>query len=107
MIGESPYSYNHIYHVLDAADFPLSFIPQLQRRLDLMPQRSHNRRAKTHVFRQGRRTEISFIITRSDLLAPQKSQVDALMPYLVQVLRDALGPSGKDGTTGKRTLRQF
>ncbi|KAL8983138.1 MAG: hypothetical protein Q9205_002541 [Flavoplaca limonia] len=95
MIGESPYSYNHIYHVLDAADFPLSFIPQLQRRLDLMPQRSHNRRAKTRVFRQGRRAEISFIITRSDLLAPQKSQVDALMPYLVQVLRDALGPSGK------------
>ncbi|KAL9636298.1 MAG: hypothetical protein Q9204_002320, partial [Flavoplaca sp. TL-2023a] len=100
MIGESPYSYNHIYHVLDAADFPLSFIPQLQRRLDLMPQRSHNRRAKTRVFRQGRRAEISFIITRSDLLAPQKSQVDALMPYLVQVLRDALGPSGKNVRLG-------
>ncbi|KAL8674715.1 MAG: hypothetical protein Q9168_000873 [Polycauliona sp. 1 TL-2023] len=100
MISESPYSYNHIYHVLDAADFPLSFIPQLQRRLDITPQRSHNRRAKTRVFHQGRRAEISFIITRSDLLAPQKSQVDALMPYLVQVLRDALGSSGKDVRLG-------
>ncbi|KAL8659889.1 MAG: hypothetical protein Q9226_000183 [Calogaya cf. arnoldii] len=100
MIGESPYSYNHIYHVLDAADFPLSFVPQLQRRLDLTPQRSHNRRAKTRVFHQGRRAEISFIITRSDLLAPQKAQVDTLMPYLVQVLRDALGPSGEDVRLG-------
>lgn len=100
MISESPYSYNHIYHVLDAADFPLSFIPQLQRRLDLVPQRSHNRRAKTRVFHQARRAEISFIITRSDLLAPQKAQVDALMPYLVQVLRDALGSSGKDVRLG-------
>ncbi|KAI4282858.1 MAG: hypothetical protein L6R38_002618 [Xanthoria sp. 2 TBL-2021] len=100
MISDSPYSYNHIYHVLDAADFPLSFVPQLQRRLDLMPQRSHNRRAKIRVFHQRRRAEISFIITRSDLLAPQKAQVDALMPYLVQVLRDALGSSGKDVRLG-------
>ncbi|KAL8699029.1 MAG: hypothetical protein Q9224_001594 [Gallowayella concinna] len=100
MIIESPYSYNHIYHVLDAADFPLSFVPQLQRRLDLMPQRSQNRRSKTRVFHQGRRAEISFIITRSDLLAPQKEQVDALMPYLVQVLRDALGSSVKDVRLG-------
>ncbi|KAL8798595.1 MAG: hypothetical protein Q9182_006530 [Xanthomendoza sp. 2 TL-2023] len=65
-----------------------------------MPQRSQNRRAKTRVFHQGRRAEISFIITRSDLLAPQKEQVDALMPYLVQVLRDALGLSGKDVRLG-------
>ena len=34
---------------------------------------------------------MSFIITRSDLLAPKKEQVDSLMPYVLQVLRDALG----------------
>ena len=34
---------------------------------------------------------MSFVITRSDLLAPRREQVDQLMPYLVQVLRDALG----------------
>ncbi|KAI4150922.1 MAG: hypothetical protein L6R39_002136 [Caloplaca ligustica] len=59
-----------------------------------MPQRSQNRRAKTRVFSKGRRAEMSFIITRSDLLAPRKEQVDSLMPYLQQVLRDALGSLG-------------
>lgn len=34
---------------------------------------------------------MSFIITRSDLLAPRKEQVDEMMPYLREVLRDALG----------------
>ena len=34
---------------------------------------------------------MSFIITRSDLLAPRKEQVDTLMPYLMEVLRKALG----------------
>ncbi|KAL8745924.1 MAG: hypothetical protein Q9190_001985 [Brigantiaea leucoxantha] len=96
MISESPYSYNHIYHVLDAADFPLSLIPQLQQRLQLSPQRSVNRRAKHHKFYKGREAEMSFIITRSDLLAPQKEQVDSLMPYLIQVLRDALNSSNRD-----------
>ena len=100
MISESPYKYNHIYHVLDAADFPMSLIPQLQRHLDLTPQRSQNRRAKTQRFYHGRMAEMSFIITRSDLFAPQKEQVDKLMPYLTEVLRDALGRSGADVRLG-------
>jgi len=91
-ISESPYKYNHIYHVIDAADFPLSFIPNLHRHLVLTPQRSQNRRAK---FLHGTRG-VTFIITRSDLLAPKKEQVDSLMPYLVQVLRDALGAVTRD-----------
>ena len=33
---------------------------------------------------------MSFIITRSDLLAPKKEQVDAMMPTLSDILRDAL-----------------
>ena len=91
IISESPYRYNHIYHVLDAADFPLSLIPNIQRRLALSPQRSQNRRALASGYRHGRVMEMSFIVTRSDLLAPRKEQVDRLMPYLTQVLRDALG----------------
>lgn len=43
---------------------------------------------------------MSFIITRSDLLAPKKEQVDSMMPYLVQVLRDALGTAGRDVRLG-------
>lgn len=100
IISESPHKYNHIYHVLDAADFPLSLIPQLQRYLSLSRQRSRNRRAKTSRFYHGRKAELSFIITRSDLLAPKKEQVDKLMPYLIGVLRDALGSSAKDVRLG-------
>ncbi|KAK5169971.1 hypothetical protein LTR04_005425, partial [Oleoguttula sp. CCFEE 6159] len=99
-IAESPHKYNHIYHVLDAADFPMSLIPNLQRKLSLSPLRSQNRRAKSHKFVRGRTAEVSFIITRSDLLAPQKEQVDRLMPYLTQVLRDALGSSGENVRLG-------
>ena len=95
VINESPHAYNHIYHVLDAADFPLSLVTQLQKRLALIPQRSQNRRAKNRKFYRGSQAEMSFIITRSDLLAPQKEQVDRLMPYLCQVLRDALGSFGR------------
>lgn len=91
IISESPYKYNHIYHVLDAADFPLSLIPNIQRRLALSPQRSQNRRAIASQYRHSRMMEMSFIVTRSDILAPRKEQVDRLMPYLTQVLRDALG----------------
>ncbi|KAL2073384.1 hypothetical protein VTL71DRAFT_10708 [Oculimacula yallundae] len=99
-IFESPHKYNHVYHVIDAADFPMSLVPGLQKLLNITPQRSLNRRSKTGRFYHGRKTDVSFIITRSDLLAPQKEQVDSLMPYLREVLRDALGRSAKDVRLG-------
>ena len=99
-ISESPHKYNHIYHVVDAADFPLSVIPQLQRRLQLAPQRSQNRRSKHSKFMQGRMAEMSFIITRADLLAPTKDQVDKLMPYLLNTLRGVLGSSARNVRLG-------
>ena len=43
---------------------------------------------------------MSFIITRSDLLAPKKEQVDSLMPYIVEVLRDALGGAAENVRLG-------
>ena len=43
---------------------------------------------------------MSFIITRSDLLAPKKEQVDSLMPYLIEVLREALGHTAQDVRLG-------
>ena len=93
--AESPYKHNHIYHVLDAADFPMSVVPGMQRILSVAPQRSRNRRARNVSYSRGKKTEMSFIITRSDLLAPKKEQVDHLMPYLVEILRDALGRSAQ------------
>ncbi|EME88226.1 uncharacterized protein MYCFIDRAFT_115389, partial [Pseudocercospora fijiensis CIRAD86] len=96
IIEASPHRDNHIYHVLDAADFPMSLIPNLISRLDLPRLRTRNRRSKATQYIRGRQADISFIITRSDLLAPQKEMVDRLMPYLQEVLRDALGRAGKN-----------
>lgn len=99
-IFETPYKYNHVYHVIDAADFPMSLIPGIHKTLHLTPQRSQNRRARDGGFYHGRRIDVSFIITRSDLLAPLKEQVDHMMPYFTEVLRDALGSYGKDVRLG-------
>src|ERR1700761_3706649 len=73
-IAESPYKHNHIYHVLDAADFPMTLIPNLNRHLDFAKLRTRNRRSKSQHWTQGRTGDMSFIITRSDLLAPKKEQ---------------------------------
>lgn len=100
IIEESPLQHNHIYHVVDAADFPMSLIPNLQHELRLPKLRSHNRRAKTVTYSRGRVAEVSFIITRADLLAPKKEQVDSMMPYLREVLRQALSIADKNARLG-------
>lgn len=100
IVEESPHKHNHIYHVLDAADFPMSLIPNLQHALDLPRLRTKNRRSKSIRYLKGRVAEVSFIITRSDLLAPKKEQVDTLMPYLQEVLREALGRTGRQVRLG-------
>ncbi|RFU80967.1 hypothetical protein TARUN_1252 [Trichoderma arundinaceum] len=94
-IEESPHKYNHIYHVIDAADFPMSLIPRLNVLLGDIPLRTRNRRSRAGKFQHDRKTEMSFIITRGDLLGPTKEMVDAMMPYLKDVLRDALGRLGQ------------
>ncbi|CAK7233960.1 Mitochondrial ribosome small subunit bioproteinsis protein [Sporothrix bragantina] len=99
-IAESPYKYNHVYHVLDAADFPMSLLPRIGSLLDTMPLRSRNRRSRHAKFYGGRLTELSFVITRSDLLAPRRDQVDRLMPWIRETLRDALGRTGRDVRLG-------
>lgn len=96
-IAESPYRRNHVYHIVDAADFPLSLIPSIFNRLHLARPRSQNRRSQ-HDF--STRTTVSFIITKSDLLAPRKEMVDSLMPYFTSVLRQALGRKGEDMRLG-------
>jgi hypothetical protein len=99
-IFESPHKYNHIYHIVDAADFPMSLVQGLHRLLHVTPQRSLNRRSQGGKFYHGRKTEVSFVITRSDLLGPTKDHVDKLMPYLRSVLRDALGRAAQDSRLG-------
>ncbi|KAI5287276.1 hypothetical protein KEM54_006108, partial [Ascosphaera aggregata] len=92
LLEESPYQYNHVYHIIDAADFPLSLIPDIHYKLDLQEQRSKNRRSRLSQYEGGHRKPlVSFVITRSDLLAPTEEQANHLMPYLVNVLRTKLG----------------
>ncbi|KAK6002243.1 hypothetical protein QM012_001881 [Aureobasidium pullulans] len=100
IIEDSPHKNNHIYHILDAADFPMSLIPNLMNRLDLPSLRTQNRRSKHKKYVRDRVADVSFIVTRSDLLAPNKEQVDSLMPYLRETLRDALGRTGKNVRLG-------
>lgn len=104
-IAESPHRRNHVYHVVDAADFPLSIIPNLQSSLRIPKLRTQNRRAKHKGWvANDRIAEVSFIITRADLLAPKKEQVDTLMPYITEVLRDALGRDNNKARLGNVRL---
>ena len=92
-IEESPHKYNHVYHVIDAADFPMSLIPRLHVLIGDIQLRTRNRRSRTK-FTHDRKIEMTFIITRADLLAPTKEQLDRMMPYLREELREALGRVG-------------
>lgn len=96
-IAESPFKRNHIYHVIDAADFPMSLVPEIFNRLTLARPRSQNRRSQ-HDF--STKPTMSFIITRSDLLGPTKEIVDEMMTYFQSVLRKALGRAGRDMRLG-------
>lgn len=92
-ITASPFRHNHVFHVLDAADFPLSLIPNIYKSLSLAQPRTQNRRSQ-HDF--SRKPTLSFVITRGDLVTKTKEGIDALMPYFTSVLRTALGSFAQD-----------
>ncbi|KAJ5662444.1 uncharacterized protein N7477_010060 [Penicillium maclennaniae] len=100
-LNESPYKDNCVYHILDAADFPMSLIPRIHQALSLQEQRSRNRRAANEKYIGGKKlATLNFIITRSDLLAATKDQVDSKMEYVRSILRESLGKAGKDVRLG-------
>ncbi|EEP80570.1 predicted protein [Uncinocarpus reesii 1704] len=95
IMEESPWDDNHVYHILDAADFPLSLVRNIYRDLDVQHQRSPNRRSKTVKFSGGRKmANLHFVITRADLLGGLKEHVDGMMDYMTQVLRDEFHRNG-------------
>lgn len=96
-IAESPFNRNHVYHVVDAADFPMSVVPDIFSKLILARPRSQNRRSQ-HDF--STKPTVSFIITRSDLLGSTKEMVDSMMMFFQTVLRTVLGRAGKDMRLG-------
>ncbi|KAK8183905.1 hypothetical protein BC567DRAFT_254185 [Phyllosticta citribraziliensis] len=96
MIQESPHKRNCIYHVVDAADFPMSVIPDITRALDLSPLRSRGRRASKSKWQDGKHSHVEFIITRADLLVPQEDMSRRLMAYIIDVLREKIGREYRD-----------
>ncbi|KAL2865538.1 telomere stability and silencing-domain-containing protein [Aspergillus lucknowensis] len=90
-LEESPHKDNRIYHLIDAADFPMSLVDGVYEKLSLQEPPSRNRRATMEKYRHGRKLPtISFVITRSDLLGPTKELVDSKMDYVRSVLREKL-----------------
>ena len=70
----------------------MSVIPEIYDALAIQEQRSRNRRANTTKYKWGKKLPtVHFIITRSDLLAATKEQVDSKMEYVRNVLSMALG----------------
>ncbi|KAI3002058.1 hypothetical protein CBS147346_6182 [Aspergillus niger] len=100
-LDESPHNHNRIYHVVDAADFPMSVVKDIYTTLGIMDPRSKNRRSATYKYKSGKKLPtISFVINRSDLLAATKEQVDSKMEYVRSVLRDTFGLSHEEFRLG-------
>ncbi|KAL4868565.1 hypothetical protein BDV12DRAFT_95954 [Aspergillus spectabilis] len=100
-LDETPHKYNRIYHVIDAADFPMSLVDGIYEDLAIQEQRSRNRRSGTEKYKHGKKLPtISFIITRSDLLAPTKELVDSKMEYVRSILREKLNMSAQEFRMG-------
>ncbi|OKL61025.1 hypothetical protein UA08_03784 [Talaromyces atroroseus] len=90
-LEESPHKSNRVYHIVDAADFPMSLISNIYEALELQDPRSKNRRARTEKYKHGKKlTTMSFVITRADLLAATKEQVDSLMNRVREIILKAM-----------------
>ena len=101
LLEESPHKENHVYHILDAVDFPMSLIRGIYKVLSIKEPRSRNRRSNPEKYKWGRKMpDITFVITRADLLGPQPEIVDKKMEYMRSVLRDALPRSYEDARLG-------
>jgi hypothetical protein len=90
-LEESPHKSNRVYHIVDAADFPMSLISGIYDALELQGPKSKNRRARTEKYKYSKKmTTISFVITRSDLLAATKEQADSLMQRVRSIIMKVL-----------------
>ncbi|RAH46092.1 uncharacterized protein BO95DRAFT_514193 [Aspergillus brunneoviolaceus CBS 621.78] len=101
-LDESPHKHNHVYHLVDAADFPMSLIPNIYKALNIMEPRSRNRRSATHQYSGSKRLPtLHIVITRSDLLAPTWDLVNSKMEYIRKMLRIQLNLSSEEFRLGQ------
>ncbi|THC91466.1 hypothetical protein EYZ11_009074 [Aspergillus tanneri] len=79
----------------------MSLVDNIYEALSLQEQRSRNRRATLEKYRKGKKLPtITFVITRSDLLAPTKEQVDSKMEFVRSILRETLNQEMEDFRLG-------
>jgi hypothetical protein len=83
LLLSSPHKFNHIYHLIDAADFPLSLSPRLRNHLYTTLPKSITRHLS-----------VSYIITRCDLLMPKRDQISSLMTYFKSIIKERI-PEGE------------
>ncbi|KAK6500701.1 hypothetical protein TWF506_003465 [Arthrobotrys conoides] len=90
VIAKSPFRRVHIYHIIDAADFPMSVLPNARKAI----------LAGLNNLKDGKKKDISlsFVITRADLLMPTEQKVTSLMTYIRRVLSNYLDDSDKEKT---------
>lgn len=79
LMQNSPHTKNHIYHLIDAADLPMSLQPGL----------------REHLYRNlskplCRQLTVSYIVTRADILMASERQISSLMTYIKKRIKDAL-----------------
>src|SRR5690606_400986 len=76
LMTDAKHKNNHIYHLIDAADFPMSVIPRLRTGIGRhLPKYMANR------------LEVTAVITRADLLLPKREMVTDLYGDIQQALR--------------------
>lgn len=83
LLVSSRHKTNHVYHLVDAGDLPMSLVPQL---------RGHLYTSLPREITRG--LTISYVVTRADLLMPTEAQVRSLATWIKKVLKDAL-PAGE------------
>jgi len=79
LMQNSPHTKNHIYHLIDAADLPMSLQPGL---------REHLYRNLSKSLRH--QLTVSYIVTRADILMASERQISSLMTYIKKRIKDAL-----------------
>jgi len=79
LMQNSPHTNNHIYHLIDAADLPMSLQPGLREHL-------YQNLDKT----LQRQLTVSYIVTRADILMASERQISSLMTYIKKRIKDIL-----------------
>ncbi|CUS09537.1 unnamed protein product [Tuber aestivum] len=92
LIQNSPHTRNHIYHLIDAADLPMSLQPEL---------REHLYKNLPLPLRRG--LTISYVVTRADILMASSQQVWSLTTYIKKRIKDALPEDEKIEDVMNRT----